>query len=301
MAQTLTSTDAVLAVADVSEIITNLTPSKTPFLTAIGRETTRATEIKWLEDQLRASKANAAKEGADAVFVARTQPNVRRNQLQIFTDAMVISRTMDKLDKYGRDREIAYQTMLTGKALKLDQERAYVSDQVAVERVGESVAGVTAGAASMIAASNTVDAAGGVITDELVMDVSEKTAMAGGVDADVLMVRFGDMRDVVKLGNIADKNITIGTEASRKIVNTVDVYVTPFHELRIVRNIEMNAFNHAFVLDTAMWKDVVFDDWTRNELAKTGDATKFQVVSERGLKHKNFASSGLIKNLRDVA
>ena len=54
---------------DVSDVITNLSPRKTPFQSAIGSEKVTQPLFQWQEDSLRAAGANAQVEGADATFI----------------------------------------------------------------------------------------------------------------------------------------------------------------------------------------------------------------------------------------
>ena len=55
---------------NVSDVITNLSPRKTPFQSAIGNEKVTQPLFQWQEDSLRAVATNAAVEGADASRLA---------------------------------------------------------------------------------------------------------------------------------------------------------------------------------------------------------------------------------------
>ncbi|TFU06164.1 hypothetical protein EUV02_03900 [Polymorphobacter arshaanensis] len=292
---TYTTFDAVGRVEDVSDIITNITPSKTPFLTAIGSDTTKNVEFKWQEDRLRASAANAKKEGADATVSARAATLMRKNVTQILSDTFKISDTQDTVKQYGRARETAYQTVKVGKELKLDLERAYVSPQTMVDAVDEDTARVTAGALAQIHADVTVDALGAGLTEDAIMDATEASANAGGTP-DILMIRMKDAKLVAAFSGNATRTRDV-SETPNKIVNSIDVYVTPYAELKVVKNLEMNAFEHALGLDAEMWADVVLRGYKREALAKTGDAETTMIVTERGLKSKNYRSGFAITNL----
>lgn len=298
MSNTYTTSDNVGTIEDVSKYITNLTPSKTPLLTAIGSgEKPTDREFKWQEDKLRKSRANAHKEAGPSVITARAPTLMRRNGVQIFKDTFSISGTMDAIKSHGRGVQTAYETIKVGKELKLDVENRYVSDGQYVERVSDTTEGYTAGAAAMI--SNKVTST--VVDGDAVMELSEKMATVGGTDANILMIRLGDAKDVAKITFAAQRTHEIGTSAMTKVVNDVTILVTPFHELRVVKNLEMNDYNHAFMLDTDMWADRVLRGWEREEMAKNSDATITEIRTERGLQHKNFAAGGLIEGLADLA
>ena len=57
---TLKTYDTVGMAEDVSNVISNISPSSTPFLSAIGTEKVSARKFEWLEDALRSSVANNA-------------------------------------------------------------------------------------------------------------------------------------------------------------------------------------------------------------------------------------------------
>ena len=59
MAQ-LKSYDIVGAKDDVSQIMSTISPSSTPFLSAIGTRKVTQRKFEWLEDSLRSSVANNA-------------------------------------------------------------------------------------------------------------------------------------------------------------------------------------------------------------------------------------------------
>jgi hypothetical protein len=63
---TYTSFDEVGIKEHVSNVISNLTPRKTPFQSGIGDEKVTQPLFQWQEDSLRAVADNAAVEGADA-------------------------------------------------------------------------------------------------------------------------------------------------------------------------------------------------------------------------------------------
>jgi hypothetical protein len=69
--------------------------------------------------------------------------------------------------------------------------------------------------------------------------------------------------------------------------------VSPFGEQKVEINRFIKASN-TLVYDPKQWSKMVLRPWTREALAKTGDATKQMIVAELSLKHKNYAASGFI-------
>src|SRR4051794_17996713 len=94
---------------DISDIISNLSPRKTPFQSAIGSDKCTQPLFQWQEDSLRAAGSNAQVEGADATFVTVVPTVMRDNRTQIFMEAVQVSGSMDASSTYGRAKEMAYQ------------------------------------------------------------------------------------------------------------------------------------------------------------------------------------------------
>lgn len=151
-----TSYDAVGIKEDVSDIITNISPTKTPFQSAIGREKVTQRDFQWQADTLRPAAYNAQYEGFDAGYGAAAAPignpvttpgtiafdviaptMMMRNQTQIFAEAIQISGSMEATSTYGRARESAYQLAKAAAAVKRDLEIALVG----VDNIGGGFTG----------------------------------------------------------------------------------------------------------------------------------------------------------------
>jgi len=329
---------------DISEIITNISPTKTPFQTMIGSWPVWNTFYQWQEDQLLSPASNAQVEGASAI-TATSQPTVMRfNNTQILEKVAQTADTLDALKFYGRDRELAYQLAMRSAELKRDLEFAYVGSG-AVGNASSSGAGggstpgssgnsgtarVTNGYQQMIALANsgsytapvvlnnvgsTAALLAGVfssgttaasltpLTEGMILQVSQ-TLFQNGVDPEVLMIKPGDSLKISAFasgsaagpGTIPAYPRTRMTEGEKTLVNVVNVYVSPFGDLKQVIN-RFQRSADAFVFTPDMWKKAVLRNWTRVNLAKTGDFTQTMIVGEFGLQHRNFFSSGLITGL----
>jgi hypothetical protein len=85
-------------------------------------------------------------------------------------------------------------------------------------------------------------------------------------------------------------------DASTKLVNVIDLYVSPFGEMKVISNRFQKATD-ALLFDPAMWSKLVLRNWTRETLAKTGDNESHMIVGEFSLKHKNFSASAVVNQL----
>jgi hypothetical protein len=88
---------------------------------------------------------------------------------------------------------------------------------------------------------------------------------------------------------------TIGASVggTNAVINAVDVYVTPWGTVEFMPCRE-NRSRDVFIMQTDMWAVGVLRPTRNTELAKTGDSTRRQVVTELTLVCKNEAASGIV-------
>ena len=297
---------------DISDIITNISPTKTPFQSMIGSEGIHNILHQWQEDSLiAASSSNAAVEGADAPSAVQNATVMRNNTTQIFTKTAKVSGTADVVKTYGRDRELAYQLSLRSAELKRDFESSLVGVNAAAVTGSDSVARSFASYLAQLdntavwtmnstgGALNTVitNQSAGTITEQAVKTVAQQLYI-NGVEPDTIMVKPADALVVSSWqdGQGQYSRTKMVDNGDRKIVNVVDVYVSPYGALKVIMN-RFQLTSSALVFETAMWKKLVLRNWFRETLAKTGDSTNVQIVGEFSLKHKNYAASGGVINM----
>jgi hypothetical protein len=295
------SYDVVGTKEDVSDVISNISPTKTPFQSMIGSEPIHNTLFEWQEDSLRAVAVNAKVEGADAVMVARAPTVMRSNRTQILADYFQVSGTNDKTSKYGRAKESAYQASLAATALKRDLEHAFVGVDQAAVTGDESTARKMASYFQQIDA-DAIAYTGGSSTaiDEADILAVAQTLYDNGADPDTIMVTPADSLIVADLAKATGRvrDINNGSK-DRAIVNVIDLYISPFGELKVVLN-RFLLSTATLIFDAANWKKAVLRDWTRETLAKTGDSLKMMILGEFSLKHKNQKASGYITKAADA-
>lgn len=299
---TYTSYDQIGLAEDVSDVISNITPTRTPFQTSIKSEKVSARLYEWQEDELRAVQVNAQLEGFTASDATLTPTVMRDNVTQILEKTIKVAATADAVKTYGRARETAHQLAKAGEEVKRDLENAMVGIAQAKVVGSSSVARQFASALNQIDATTTIvtdsDAGtvgeqAGPLTEANVLDLHE-TLFNEGADPSVLMVKPADSLLVADFAKAAGRERDFG--GSKKITNVVDLYVSPFGELKVVINRFISA-THALMYSPDMWCKAVLRNWTRTMLAKTGDNEMHMLVGEFGLKHKNFKASGTISNL----
>jgi hypothetical protein len=309
MATHFKSYDQVGKKEDVSDVITNLTPTATPFQSLIGSESTHNTVFQWQEDSLAAVGSNAQVEGADGTDADLTATTMRSNYTQIMAKTIKVSATADAVSTYGRAKETAYQLAKKGAEIKREFEYHLVgvaqnaaAGSSSVARTFGNVWGNAADSAAMIHADVTVvvdsDAGtggnqAGPLTENHLLSVNQKLFEQGG-DAKYIMIKPADSLIVSGFAAAAGRERDFG--AGTKLVNVVDIYVSPFGTQKVVLNRFMKA-DSALLFSPENWKKVTLRPWTREKLAKTGDADRHYLVGEFSLKHTNARASGAITNL----
>lgn len=86
-----TSYDQVGLAEDVSDIITDITPTDTPFFSMIKSEKVSARVFEWQEDSLAAAANNAQVEGAAFTAGTLTPTTMRTNNTQILSKVLTLS------------------------------------------------------------------------------------------------------------------------------------------------------------------------------------------------------------------
>lgn len=297
------SYDTVGRKEDVSDIISNISPTKTPFQSMIGSETVHSTFFEWQEDDLRAAAVNAKVEGFDATPVARTPTWKRSNYTQIFSDTFQVTGTVDVVKHYGRAKESAYQAAKAMAALKRDLEFAFVGAATAKAAGDANTARYFASYMKQLVATSGTAATtptqwvktGGATTlpDEADVLAVQQALYEAGADANTLMVTPVNAVTVAGFVTAAGAKYERDMRTGTTLVNAVDVYVSPFGKLNVVINRFLKD-KTTLIFDPEMWKKVVLRPWFRETLAKTGDNLKMMIVGEFSLKHRNYLASGAI-------
>jgi hypothetical protein len=289
---------------DISDVISNISPTNTPFQTLVKTESVHNTLFQWQEDSLAAVGSNAAVEGADASDSAMNATTMLSNYTQILTKTVRVSNTADKISTYGRAKETALQ--LSKKSAELKRELEYaligtaqnaaVGNETTARKFG-NVFGTGATGAALIDAGNVIDhtATPVALSENDILTANQKLYEGGG-EAKIMMIKPGDSLTVAGFTAAAGRTRFFDGSADKTVVNVVDLYVSPFGEQKVVLNRFMKA-DSALLFAPEYWKIAVLRPWTRIPLAVTGDANRTQLIGEFSLKHLNQKASAAIRGL----
>ncbi len=303
---TFDSYDAVGIREDLSDVIYNVSPEETPFYSKSGKTTAKNTLTEWQTDSLRSSAANAHIEGDATAAEARTATSRLGNYTQIFKNAVVVPDTDEGLNKAGRAKEVAYQTLKIAKEQKLDIEKALFDNNARVAG-SSSAARELAGAPTWLT-TNTVAGSGGADatgdgtdarTDgtqaafsQANFDTVMQSIWVAGGNPDTVYLSAFQMN--VALGFTGNNNQRSAVQAGdEKVIKSLAVYVTPWGSVEFMPSRE-NRSRDVFIMQDNMWEVAVLRGTKNVALAKTGDNTTRQVVTELTLCAKNEAANGMI-------
>lgn len=306
---TFDSYDAVGIRESLEDIIYDVSPEDTPFYSACGKIKTSATLHEWQTDALRAATTNAHIEGDETTAEARTATVRRGNRTQIFKNAVTIPGTDDGLNKAGRAKEMAYQTLKVAREQKLDIEKALFDNNAAVAG-NATTARELAGAPSWLITNvnfqngnsganptgdgsdaRTDDGTPTAFSQTKFDDVVQKVWEAGGKPQTVYLSPFQVTKAVAFTGNNNQRSQISADQG--KVVNYMAVYLTHWGEVTLVPS-RLVRSRDVFVMQDDMWAVGVLRPTKNEALAKTGDHEKRQVTTELTLICKNEKASGII-------
>ena len=309
---TFDSYDAVGIREDLQDVIYDISPEETPFYSACKKVKASNTFHEWQTDALRSSAANAHIEGDDTVASAATATSRLGNYTQIFKNAVSVPDTDEGLKKAGRAAEIAYQTLKIAKEQKLDIEKA-LFDNNARAAGNSTTARELAGAPAWLITNTVFGANEGADptgdgtnarTDETTaltafsqtkFDTVMQSIWEQGGKPDVVYLSAFQMNKALGFEGMNNQRSTIGAAVggTNAVVNAMDVYVTPWGTVEFMPTRE-NRSRDVFIMQSDMWAVGVLRPTKNSALAKTGDSTRRQVLTELTLVCKNEKASGII-------
>lgn len=303
---TFDSYDAVGIREDLSDVIHDVSPEDTPFYSACGKSKARNTYHEWQTDALRSSAANAHIEGDATTAEARTATTRLGNYTQIFKNAVIIPGTDEGLDKAGRAKEMAYQTLKIAKEQKLDIEKALFDNNARVAgsaSAARELAGLPSWVITNIDEASDATVATGDGTDartdgtaaafsQTRFDGVMQSIWESGGNPDTVYLSAFQMNKALAFDGNNNQRSNITAE-SEKVIKHMSVYITPWGTVRFLPSREQRG-SDVFILQDDMFEVAVLRPTKNEALAKDGDYEKRQVLTELTLVSKNEKASGAV-------
>jgi hypothetical protein len=292
---------------DLSDLIYNIDPIDTPFLSSVEKYTATAVLHEWQTDALAAaSSSNAVLEG-DALSVdAATATTRLSNTAQIMDKAPRVTGTQEAVLKAGRSKEMAYQVEKRIRELKRDLETTLLDNTAEV--TGNATTARKLGSINAWYASNTSRGTGGsdgaagntaatngtqrAFTEALLQTVLASVWDNGGDPDCIMLGSFNKQKFSTFTGNATRQKDAM----DKKLMAAIDIYDSDFGELQVLPNRFQRA-RDAHIIEKRMWGVAFLREFRLSEIGKTGDNETKLLVAEATLQSSNEGASGIVADL----
>jgi hypothetical protein len=299
----------------LSNLISRIDPTDTPFMANAGKTSTDTIFTEWQNQALAApDHTNAVLEGADAAFVAATATTRIGNYHQISTKTASVSRTQNRIKKAGRGNEMDYQIILKGLELKRDMETILLYNQAAVAGADATIRKL--GAIQAFLKTNVDKASDGSnpswttypnatrtpgtprpLTLTIAKNVVKQMFDSGAkVEGAMILTGSANKQLFSTFTGIATQTYYVSKVQKSALIGGLDAWVTDFGTVEIAPDRFMDA-STALFLDFAKIKVGYLEPMLTFELAKTGDSEQKQIVVEYTLIVDNEKSQGIAADL----
>lgn len=271
---------------DLLNVLTNLSPKQTQLVTGLGTSTAESIRHEWLIDTLGAVKANAYVEGVDASYSTTSNPTRLFNYTQIAREGYEVTDTERAVNTAAFNDRFAYEATKALTEIKNDMEYALMRGSLA-SGTG-SAARYTRGikmSLSLVTSQSGVSLSEAMLNDyfQLVWDNTSTEVNAV----------YGSMYIKRKISAFTAGSTKNVDAADKRLINAVDVY-----QADAASNVKLFAHRYVTVANDTNYDVVGINEdmfkvaylrkpFTR-ELAKTGDSTKGEVVTEFALQNNHY-------------
>lgn len=283
---------------DLGNIIYDISPTETPFVSAIGKTKATNKYHEWLQDSLAAPDPNNANVfGDDAPPAEALTPRVRLgNYVQLLDKVIIVSDDQRRSDPAGLQDELAYQLAKKMKEIKRDLEAILLGQTIGAQAptAGSSTTAPKMGNVPHFITTH-VDANGGVaraFAENQLKGMLQQVWEAGGEPSMVLLSAFQQSQAEGFSGS-ATKYID---SQDKEIVTAVDIYTTSFGSVTFVPT-RFIAADRVYVIDPQYWAIAQFDALRTRPLARTGHAEKRMLSWYVTLEAREEAANGQIVDL----
>lgn len=296
---------------DLSDRIYNISSVDVPFQNAIDKNSASATLHEWQTDALAAAAANAQIQGDDVAYAAAVPTARVSNRTQISRKEVIISGTLEAVNKAGRTKEMILQMMKKSKELTRDIEFVLCSNQAPV--TGNSTTAPQLRPLCGWYATNDLRGAGGAdgTTSAAATDGTQRTLtetlfqsgmqLAWAQGGNPTLALTGPKQKVV-ISAFTGGTTKFDKSEDGKVRTDVAVYASDFGTVsitasRFVRGAATIADREVHLLDPDLWAKSVLRPRNTVDLAKTGDAEKAMILEEYTLESRQEAGNSIIADL----
>jgi len=306
---TYATNDMVGIREDLSDVIYDVSPVEVPFLSMAAHNEATNTYHEWQVDSLAAaSGTNVVIEGDDATTDASSPTTRRGNYTQISDKVARVTGTARSVTTAGRADEMDYQMLKRARELKRDMEKMLLADNARVagnDTTPRELAGVPSWIITAVSNAGDGTEPTGDGTDAYVAGTARqftedmlktvgKTCWDNGGNPGILLSGSFNRQIASTFGG----GTKVQKAEDKTLHATFDIYEGDFGNYKLVPDRFTSASN-VFGLDMEYWKVAFLPgrNMVTEELAKTGDTDRKQILSEYTLEACNEKSSFVIRDL----
>jgi len=308
-AQNTFSYNSLVNMEDVSDVIANIAPTDTPFLSALKKTKATNTMHEFLTDTLNSAANNAQLEGD--VFTSQTRPTPVRlnNRTQISYKVVSVSRTQQASNPYGMKNMLAYQMANVAKEIKRDQEFALTQNSTAnagTTSVARQLRGLegwiatnadygATGAAPVYTATPGTAATDGTqraFTETILKNVLQQIYTQGG-NPELILVGPSQKQT---FSTFTGNSTRFKEAEDGKLNASINIYVSDYGTLKVAPD-RFSRARTAFVLDMDYWALAELSPASMVDLPSTFDGVGKALVTEYTLEARQEKASGACRDL----
>lgn len=286
---------------DLGNIIYDISPMETYFMSRAGRGTAKSTTHEWLTDALAAPVSNnAAIEGDAFSAQARTLPSRLKNYTQISRKEYEVSGTAQEVDNAGMRELKAYHAARAAKELKRDMETGMLANNPAsagtstsprvsggvpnwiytsnhIKLTGQTVWSTTAPASGFATATIPGSSTTAFTETDLKNMLAQSWSMGGEVDT--ILCGQSVYNTISGFTGLATRFRDVRSREQAQIIGAADVYVSAFgsHNIRLSRNIPAA---NCYALDMSSWQVDYLRSFRTIPIATVGDSVREMMLAE---------------------
>ena len=281
-------------------------------MSSIGKTKATNTLHEWQTDSLAAATTNNALIEGDDATAASLSPTVRlNNYTQIVGKTVQISGTLEAVDKAGRKSEKAYQLAKASAEIKRDIETILTANQAktngtatsGARKMGSLLSWITSNVSKGSAGTNPTGDGSDIRSDtttrtfleSMLQTVAQEIFSEGGTPK-LLVVPPGLKATTSGFTGIAAQRHVTGAEPTT-IVAAAGAYLSDFGLISIVPDRFMRSTD-ALVLDPEYAALAYLRPFQTNDLAKTGDSERTQILCELTLEMRQEKAHGGIFDIK---
>ena len=301
---------------DLEDIVYDISPMDTIFMTRASRSTVRSTTHEWLTDSLTSATKNAQIEGDAFTAVARVLPSRLKNYTQISKKDYEVTGTSRAVDTAGMKEILAYHTARAAKELKRDMEVSMLGayqgtagssvlarTSSAVEtwihtnnhiKISGQTTSTTPAPVSGVAQTVTAGTAAAFASGDLDSMITQAWSCGGEIDT--VMCGPTMYQKISTFTSLATRFRDVGSRQQAQIIGAADVYVSFAGSHNIVVSRWCQAAT-VLALDMKTWGVGYLRPFRTIDIAKIGDADRRTILAEWTLIAKSPTANAKVTNV----